>query len=36
MDVFDQFLINRHAWHYFGILCFLDKPGYFPQLNDVL
>lgn len=33
IDLFDIFNINRHAFHYFGIICFLDKPGCFPQLG---
>lgn len=32
-DVFDQFAVNRHAFRYFGIICFRDMPGYFPQLG---
>ena len=32
-DVFKQFLINRNAFRYFGIICFEDMPGYFPQLD---
>lgn len=32
-DVFEMFNINRHAFHYFGIICFTDMPGYFPQLS---
>lgn len=32
-DLFVTFRINQHAWHYFGVLCFLDLPGYFPQLE---
>lgn len=35
-DVFDLFLIDRYAFHYFGILRFLDMPGYFPQLSTDL
>lgn len=32
MDFFDTWLIDRHAFRYFGILRFTDMPGYFPQL----
>lgn len=31
--MFTLFKINHHAWRYFGILCFDDRPGYFPQLE---
>lgn len=33
LDVFVMFRVCPHAWHYFGILRFLDMPGYFPQLE---
>jgi hypothetical protein len=32
-DVFDSFRINHDAFRYFGIICFTDIPGYFPQLD---
>lgn len=32
-EMFTLFRIDRHAWHYFHVLCFIDKPGYFPQLE---
>jgi hypothetical protein len=34
MDLFDLFLIDRHAFRYFGIIRFMDKPGYFPALSN--
>jgi hypothetical protein len=33
MKTFDMFHIDIHAWHYFGILRFLDKPGVFLALG---
>lgn len=33
MDLFDIFMIDRHAFRYFGIIRFTDMPGYFPQLG---
>jgi hypothetical protein len=32
IDLFDAFKIDRRAFHYFGIIRFLDMPGYFCQL----
>ena len=33
VDLFGMFNVDYHALHYFGILCFTDMPGYFPQLE---
>lgn len=33
-DIFTIFQIDRHAFHYFGIIRFLDMPGYFPLLRE--
>lgn len=33
-DILKQFRVNRHALRYFGILCFEDLPGFFPQLEN--
>lgn len=33
MDMIELFDIDPHALRYFGIIRFLDLPGYFPQLN---
>jgi hypothetical protein len=32
-DIFESFAINLGAFRYFGIICFRDIPGYFPQLG---
>lgn len=32
-DMFVLMRINPHAWRYFSIMCFDDRPGYFPQLE---
>lgn len=32
-NVMVMFRINPHAWRYFGVMCFDDRPGYFPQLE---
>lgn len=31
-DLIKAFNIDPHALRYFGIIRFLDMPGYFPQL----
>jgi len=31
-DIIEVFRIDPHALRYFGIVRFLDMPGYFPQL----
>lgn len=33
MDIIKVFKINLYALRYFGIICFEDMPGYFPQLK---
>jgi len=33
MNLIEAFLIDPHALRYFGIIRFLDMPGYFPQLS---
>jgi hypothetical protein len=33
MDLIELFLIDPHALRYFGIIRFLDMPGYFPALS---
>jgi hypothetical protein len=32
MNLIELFLIDPHALRYFGIIRFLDMPGYFPAL----
>lgn len=32
-NLINIFLIDPHALRYFGIIRFLDMPGYFPQLT---
>jgi hypothetical protein len=34
MDLIELFLIDPRALRYFGIIRFLDRPGYFPQLSN--
>lgn len=33
-DILTMFLIDPHALRYFGIIRFLDRPGFFPQLTN--
>lgn len=33
MNLIELFLIDPHALRYFGIIRFLDMPGYFPALK---
>lgn len=32
-EIFVKWGLNWPAYFYFGIVCFTDKPGYFPQLS---
>jgi hypothetical protein len=34
LDLIEVFMIDRYALRYFGIIRFLDRPGYFPQLRQ--
>lgn len=34
VNIFKAFRIDPHAFRYFGIIRFLDLPGYFPQLSN--
>lgn len=33
LGILIAFDVNIWALHYFGIVCFNDRPGYFPQLE---